>query len=153
PMQKVRADEERKRTFRAVYHLADKRFAQLATPDLPDVRTRPNASRALGISNVPYRRLVSWDGSYDDYYVVNVADGTRQKILDKEKFGATLSPGGNFVLYFDSDDDNWYAVRTGDGVKVNLTRTLGVKFQNETWDSPSHPSPYGQAGWTEGDRS
>src|SRR5262249_2497202 len=37
--------------------------------------------------------------------------------------------------------------------RVNLTRTLGVKFQNETWDSPSHPSPYGQAGWTEGDRS
>src|SRR5262249_27232276 len=30
PMQKVRAEEERKRTYRAVFHLPDRRFVQLA---------------------------------------------------------------------------------------------------------------------------
>lgn len=153
PMQKIRADEERKQNYRAVFHLADKRFVQLATPDMPDLRTGDNDTRALGVSNVPYQQLISWDGTYDDYYIVKLADGRRQKILDKERFGATMSPGGSYVSYFSADDDNWYAVRTSDGQKVNLTRGLGVKFQSETHDSPSHPNPYGQAGWTEGDKS
>jgi hypothetical protein len=76
-MQKVRADEERKRTFRAVYHLADKKFVQLAAPDMPDVRIGESASTALGVSNVPYRRMISWDGNYDDYYRDTVGAGIR----------------------------------------------------------------------------
>jgi len=153
PMQKVRAEQEKKRTYRAVFHLADKRFAQLATRDMPDVRTSESSSFALGVSNVPYRQLVSWDGNYDDHYLVKLADGSRQKILEKEHFGATVSPGGNYILYFDEDDDNWYTVRVSDGLKSNITKGLGVKFQSETDDRPEHPSPYGQAGWTEGDKS
>jgi dienelactone hydrolase len=153
PMQKVRADQEKKRTYRAVFHLADKRFVQLAARDMPDLRTGDNAARVLGVSNVPYRQLVSWDGNYDDYYLVNLADGARQKILDKERFGATMSPGGAFALFFDADDDNWYAIRMSDGQKTNLTKGLGVRFQSETEDRPEHPSPYGHAGWTEGDKS
>jgi len=153
PMQKVRAEQEKKRTFRAVFHLTDKRFAQLATRDMPDVRTSENSPFALGVSNVPYRQLASWDGNYDDYYLVKLGDGSRQKILEKEHFGATVSPGGNYILYFDEDDDNWYTVRVSDGLKTNITKGLGVKFQSETDDRPEHPSPYGQAGWTEGDKS
>src|SRR5262245_34750855 len=64
-----------------------------------------------------------------------------------------MSPGGSYVLYFEEKDDNWYVVRTSDRQKVNLTAKLGVKFQSETDDRPEHPSPYGQAGWTEGDKS
>jgi dipeptidyl aminopeptidase/acylaminoacyl peptidase len=151
PMQKVRADEERRRNFRAMMTLADKRFTQLATPDMPEVRTNDSA-RALGSSDVPYQQLVSWDGSYDDYYLVTLSDGSRQKILDKANFQASMSPGGNYVLYFEEKDDQWYVVRTSDGTKVNLTGKLGVKFQSETDDRPEHPAPYGQAGWTEGDK-
>src|SRR4029077_10504008 len=60
PMQKVRAEQEQKRTYRAVFHLADKRFAQLATRDMPEVRPGDNTTQALGVSNLPYRQLVSW---------------------------------------------------------------------------------------------
>ncbi len=153
PMQKVRADQEKKRTYRAVFHLSDKRFVQLATRDLPEVRTGESSTQALGVSNVPYRQLVSWDGNYDDYYLVKLADGARQKILQKEHFGATVSPGGNYILYFDEDDDCWYTVRIADGLKTNITNGLATKFQSETDDRPEHPAPYGQAGWTEGDKS
>jgi dipeptidyl aminopeptidase/acylaminoacyl peptidase len=153
PMQKVRAEQELKRTYRAMFDLADKRFVQLATSDMPDVRVNDNATQALGVSNVRYRQLVSWDGNYDDYFLVKLADGSRTKILDKEHFGATVSPGGQFILYFDEDDDNWYTVRVSDGVKTNITRGLGVMFQSETDDRPEHPAPYGQAGWTDGDNA
>ena len=153
PMQKVRADEARRRNFRAMITLADKHFTQLASPDMPDVRTGDSDSRALGISDVPYRQLISWDGSYDDVYLVGLADGTREQILEKANFPASMSPGGNYVLYFEEKDDNWYVVRTSDRQKVNLTARLGVKFQSETDDRPEHPSPYGSAGWTDGDKS
>jgi dipeptidyl aminopeptidase/acylaminoacyl peptidase len=152
PMQKVRAEEERRRNFRAMITVADKRFTQLASPDMPDVRTN-DTPRALGESDVPYRQLMSWDGNYDDYYLVSLADGSRQKILEKAHFQASMSPGGNYVLYFEEKDDNWYVVRTSDGTRVNLTARLGAKFQSETDDRPEHPTPYGQAGWTDGDKS
>jgi dipeptidyl aminopeptidase/acylaminoacyl peptidase len=153
PMQKVRAEDEKKRNFRAMFSIADRKFAQLASTDMPEVRANASPIHALGVSDVPYRQLISWDGNYDDYYLVTLADGSRKKVLDKAHFQASLSPGGNFVLYFDEKDDNWYAIRTGDGQKVNLTAKLGAKFQSETDDRPEHPAPYGFAGWTDGDQS
>jgi dipeptidyl aminopeptidase/acylaminoacyl peptidase len=153
PMQKVRAEEEQKRNFRAEITLADKKFTQLASPDMPDVRTNDSATRALGVSSVPYRQLVSWDGNYDDAYLVKLADGSRQQIVEKARFPPSMSPGANYVLYFNEHDENWYVVRTSDGQKIDLTSKLGVKFQNETDDHPDFASPYGQAGWTEGDKS
>src|SRR5262249_21470637 len=120
---------------------------------MPDVRPNENRDRAIGISDVPYRQLISWDGSYDDYYLVTFADGSRQKILDKARFQASLSPSGHYVLYFDQNDNNWYVVRAADGQKTNLTAKLAVKFQSETDDHPDFPQPYGVAGWTDGDKS
>ena len=44
-------------------------------------------------------------------------------------------------------------MRVSDGLKTNITKGLGVKFQSETDDRPEHPTPYGQAGWTDGDNT
>ncbi len=151
PMQKVRADEERKRSYRAVVNLADRRFTQLATADMPEIQIANDASVGLGASPIPYLPLISWDGSYNDYYAVNVADGSRTRILEKAYFDASLSPGAQYVAYFDARDDNWYTYRIRDGRRVNLTATLGVHFESEDWDEPDQPRPYGLAGWTPGD--
>ncbi len=153
PMQKVRADEERKRSYRAVIALADKSFTQLASPDMPDLRTNGSLVHALGLSDVPYKPLASWDGAYDDAYVVSLTDGARRKVVGKARFQPTMSPGGAYVLYFNHQDNNWYATPTSNGRSVNLTATLGVRFESETDDHPDFPAPYGQAGWTDGDKS
>ncbi|MFL6281246.1 MAG: prolyl oligopeptidase family serine peptidase [Vicinamibacterales bacterium] len=153
PMQKVRADDERKRSFRGVITIADKRFTQLASPDMSEVLTNDSATIALGVSDAPYKQLMSWDGSYDDEYLVSLADGSRKRILEKTNFPATMSPGSNYVLFFDEHDDNWHVIRTSNGQNINLTAKLGVKFQSETDDHPAHPSPYGSAGWTENDKT
>jgi len=49
PMQKVRAEQELKRTYRAVFNLADKHFAQLATKDMPDIRVGNSPTHVLGV--------------------------------------------------------------------------------------------------------
>jgi len=153
PMQKVRADDERKRNFRAMITLADRKFTQLASADMPEVLTNGTCCLALGVSNVPYKQLVSWDGSYDDEYLVSLTDGSRKRILEKANFSGSMSPSANYVLFFSERDDNWHVIRTSDGQNINLTAKLGVKFQSETDDHPAHPSPYGSGGWTEGDKS
>jgi dipeptidyl aminopeptidase/acylaminoacyl peptidase len=153
PMQKVRAEEEKKRNYRAVVHLKDKRLVALASGDMPEVTVNDNPVVALGSSDVPYRQLVSWDASHNDYYAVTLQDGSRKKIVEKSRFGATLSPGGSYVLSFNADDSHWYAVRVSDGVRTNLTGKLGVRFEDESTDTPEPARAYGTAGWTSGDRS
>jgi len=153
PMQKVRADEEKKRNFRAVVYLTDKRLVPLASEDMPDVTVVEESPVALGASDLPYRQLVSWDAGHSDYYAVTLQDGARKKLLEKARFGASLSPGGGYVLNFNADDSQWYTVRVSDGVKTNLTGKLGVRFDDESNDTPEPARSYGSAGWTSGDRS
>jgi dipeptidyl aminopeptidase/acylaminoacyl peptidase len=155
PMQKVQADDEKKRSLMCVMHLGpkEKKFVQLATADLPDIALSEDAKVALGSSDLPYRQLVSWDQGYKDIYVVDVGTGAKKKVLEKSAYGASLSPGGNYLLYFNDEDDNWYTYRISDGKTSNVTATIKVPLVDETHDSPNEPQPYGAAGWTDGDRS
>lgn len=75
------------------------------------------------------------------------------KVVEKSQFGSTLSPGANFLLYFDEVARNWFVYRLNDGRKINLTEKLKVSFQDETWDTPGEARPYGVAGWTDEDKS
>jgi dipeptidyl aminopeptidase/acylaminoacyl peptidase len=151
PMQKVRAEDEKKRTYRAVVHLADRKFVQLADQDMPELTVSDDGARALGSSNVQYHQLVSWDSDYNDYSLVNLRDGTKQKILEKAYFDARLSPGAGYVFYFDDREHDWLSYRVSDGRRTNLTEKLGVALEDEDWDTPNQPQPHGTGGWTTGD--
>jgi hypothetical protein len=50
PMQKVRAQQERSRSYRAVYHIAEKKFVQLADPTMPGVNPSDPATTTAGLS-------------------------------------------------------------------------------------------------------
>lgn len=153
PMQQVRATQERNRNFRAVVHLADRRFVQLATADLPNVTPGTDPNRAIGTNDLPYQQEISWDTTYTDVSLVDLKSGTRRKLL--EHFGGTptLSPGGGYVLYFDGPQGDWFTYRIADGSKTNLTERLPVKFYDEGHDTPSLPGSLGAGGWTDGDKT
>jgi dipeptidyl aminopeptidase/acylaminoacyl peptidase len=152
PMQRVRAEQERQRSYRAVVHLAGKTFVQLATPALPTVNPADDATRALGSSDLPYRIEVSWDQSYNDHFVVDLKTGQPKKFLEHWPGGVTLSPGGKYALFFDERAGHWFTYRIADGVRTNLTAKLPVKFQQDN-DVPDLPGPYGTGGWTATDAS
>ena len=69
-------------SFRAVVHLADKRFVQLATPEFPTVNPGDDANRAIGTSDLPYQQEMSWDASYSDVALVDLKTGQRQQVLE-----------------------------------------------------------------------
>jgi dipeptidyl aminopeptidase/acylaminoacyl peptidase len=152
PMQRVRAEQERNRNYRAVYHLNDRKFVQLATPDLPTVTPGDDLTQVIGMSDIPYRKELSWDQTYNDIYLLDLRTGKPNRILDHWGGTSSMSPGGKYVLYFDETTGHWFTYRVADGVRANLTEKLNVRFQQVN-DTPSLPGPYGTAGWTANDAS
>jgi dipeptidyl aminopeptidase/acylaminoacyl peptidase len=155
PMQLVQRDEELKRTFKAVVHLADGRVVQLASDDVPTVTlsTDGDADLVLGTSRMPYRQLISWDSpAYDDVYIINAVTGERRLVLEKLQGGqAQLSPGARYISWWDRNELAWYAMGVGGGAPVNLTANVPHPVHNELHDWPYKPNAYGSAGWTEND--
>jgi dipeptidyl aminopeptidase/acylaminoacyl peptidase len=151
PMQKVRAGQERNRSYRAVYHLKEKKFVQLADETMNGLNPADKGSWALGTDDREYRRLVGVDTNYSDVYLVNIMNGTRKPLLKKNQFGVTWSPNGKYGLVFDGKD--WNTISVPDGKLTNLTAKLGVKFWREDHDSPSTAPAYGNGGWVKDDKA
>lgn len=152
PMQKVRAEQERNRSHRAVFHIADGKYVQLGDETMDGINPASDGRWALGTDDRPYRILVGYDDDSNsaDAYIVNTSDGSRKPLLKKHSRGFTWSPGGRYALFYDGKD--WNTVSIPDGKIVNLTRNLGVNFWREDHDSPSTPPSYGAAGWTADDK-
>jgi dipeptidyl aminopeptidase/acylaminoacyl peptidase/uncharacterized membrane protein YgcG len=153
PMQRVRANQDQNRSYRAVYHVGDKRFVQLATADLPDVNPGNDPLRAIGTSSLPYQQEISWDQTYNDIYLVDLKSGARRKVLEHWGANATMSPAGKYLLYFDEENGDWFTYRIADGTRVNITERITTEFWREDHDTPDMPPPYGTAGWTDNDTS
>ena len=150
PMQRIRAEQDRNRSYRAAYLTQEKKFVQLADESMESITPSNDGRYAIGTDNRAYRVTSDYDPGLSDYYLVNTSDGSRKLILSKKRGGALLSPGAKYVLYFDGKDWNSYSI--ADGRTVNLTASLGVPFFDEDNDTPSTPGSYGFAGWTKDDR-
>ncbi len=153
--QKVGADAEKKRGFWAVYHVRDRRVVALGSLDLPVIAFDENgdAPIAVGLSNLAYRPLASWDAGYSDVFLVSLNDNKRTPVLTKQRVTPALSPGGRYLLYWSDADRAWWTVRVRDNKRVCLTAKLAVRFDDEENDSPEPAAPYGAAGWTKDDAS
>lgn len=149
PIQKVRAEQERNKSYRAVYHVAEKTFVQLADETMENISPANDGRFAIGTDNRQFRAMADHDPGYADYYLVNTLTGARKLIAAKQRSGVSLSPNAKYAIYFDGKDWNSYSV--GDGKVVNLTRGLTVSFFDEENDTPSVPGSYGVAGWTKDD--
>lgn len=153
--QLVQRRQDQRRTFDAVYHIADDRFVQLADHDMENVTIpdRNNARYALGSQNRHYLYRSQWEGFpvLSDLFRVDVHTGERELLATAAKVSSTLSPQGRYMAWYDYTDQNWHAMDMQTMAVTNLTGHLDVLFYNELHDSPSDPGPYGVEGWTEND--
>ncbi len=151
PQQKKMAKRVRENAYESVYFIRSKKFVQLADENLPDVKMSPTGKICYANNIWPYTKLVSYDGSYYDVYVVNPKNGER-KLIKKKLYGrARVSPGAKYVYWF--ENGNWFCYNIKTGKTANLTKDLGVHFDREDWDTPNPPRSYGIAGWTDNDKS
>jgi dipeptidyl aminopeptidase/acylaminoacyl peptidase len=152
PIQKARLAQERNRSYRAVYHIAEKRFLQLADPTMTAVTPSDDGRWSIGTDDRRYRAMSDFDSSYSDYYLVDNSTGDRKLLLEKVRGGGpgggamSWSPDGKYVLYF--RDRQWHTLSIPAGTDTNLTARLGVNVYNEEHDTPGPAAGYGNAGWT-----
>ena len=152
PMQLVQADDERKRSYAAVVHLDGGAVVQLGTTDVPTVRfaADADAAHALGVTDRPYRQLLSWDGRYQDLYSIDLLTG-RQRLLAKKvgRFArASISPAGTYATWWNGSDRHWKVARLDGGAPMTASAEVPHPAWNELDDRPHDPPPYGSAGWT-----
>ncbi|MBX9869788.1 MAG: prolyl oligopeptidase family serine peptidase [Burkholderiaceae bacterium] len=152
-VQKVKAEKDKQKHFLAVLHTADLRFVQLATPSMPQVLVNDNAQFAMGVSDLPYRQLLSWDSLYYDVFAVDLQHGQARALAQKLRFPPSLSPAGKYVLAFDAGSGQWLTWRTADGSKAVLSAKLKTQFADLSRDTPEPREAYGYAGWTADDAS
>jgi len=150
--QKVEADDDRKKTYLGVFHLAAQRYVQLGLPNMADVEVNDNPAFALGHDARPYLASRSWDDFYDDEFMVSLQTGAKRLAARRQRENCELSPAGKYTLCYDRFARAWYTVRTADGRKTYLTRALKVAFYDELDDHPAPPPPYGGGGWLAGDK-
>ena len=136
--------------YTSVVHLGRKaNWVQLADKTMPEVRIAHNSKRVLGYNNEPYQKEITWDGSYTDWYLVDVNSGDRTSLLTRYGSWPELSPSGQQVVWY--ADKHWHLHTVATNKTQNLTEALDVPFYNEDHDYPSEVPGYGVAGWTKGD--
>ncbi|HKJ79089.1 MAG TPA: hypothetical protein VKA10_06120, partial [Prolixibacteraceae bacterium] len=155
PEQKLKAEDEKKRTYLAVYHIDLNRFIQLADLNIKNVSTiqKGNADIGLGYDASPYERSASWTGKkMRDYYLVDFESGIKRKVVDRQSY-VRLSPYGKYIIWYNFADSSYYSKSTDINrpENISLTKIIPVNFYNEQNDVPTDPGPYGIAGWSEND--
>lgn len=149
PIQRIRAELERNKSYRATYLVKEKKFVQLADESMETISPSDDGRFAVGSDNRAYRITNDYDPGLTDSYLVTTADGTRKLVGQRQRFGVSLSPGARYAIYFDGKDWNSYSI--ADGRSLNLTKNLSAHFFNEENDEPATPPSYGVAGWTRND--
>ncbi len=151
PMQKVRAGQERTRSFRAVYIVPQHKLVQLGDAELSEITPNENGRYALGSDDREYRAAVEYGERAADSFLVDTETGKRTLLGKKQSGNVTWSPDGKYAVSFDGE--NWNAIAVPSGKTVNLTAKLPAKFWTEENDTPGTPRPYGLAGWSKDGKS
>jgi dipeptidyl aminopeptidase/acylaminoacyl peptidase len=154
--QLVMLNQLRRRNFQAVYHIRQGTMVQLADEDMPAVSLDPefNAARAMGQATAPYMIERQWTGGNPrDIYAVDLAGGQRRLVATRAEANASISPGGNFIIWYDTGTLSWKVYSMQQEITVDVSAGIPYPVYNEDNDLPMFARPHGLAGWTSGDEA
>ena len=147
-------EQERKRTYLAVLHIDARTIRQLGSPSVPTVilANEGNAVTALGLSDVPYRRMTSWENTgSNDVYLIDVHTGAATRVMEKRKGTAGISPAGRYISWYDQTSRHWFTMDVVTRATVQVTKGITVPLYSELHDMPDDPPAHGILGWSAND--
>src|SRR5438034_10132144 len=69
PIQKIRAEQERNKSYRAVYAIRDQKFVQLADETMETLSPSNDGRYAIGSDNRKYRVISDYEPGLTDHYL------------------------------------------------------------------------------------
>ncbi|MBX3117522.1 MAG: prolyl oligopeptidase family serine peptidase [Fimbriimonadaceae bacterium] len=151
PLQQSLAGQAQSKTLRSTWNVSNGEFKQLETDELISVNPIGDGRFAIITDPKPYRSAVKPGGlTYADYYVWDLQDGTKTKIVEKRQFGVSPSRKGNYVMYY--QQKNWWLYDCAAKKSTNVTRNIKTRWDDVDYDGPQQETP-AAAGvmWMEGE--
>jgi len=153
--QLVNLKREQNRSYLAVtYPRQGRSVIPLADEQLRDTRLTKDADNIYVLATTDEGRRIEtqWrTGAFQDIYAVSTIDGSRKKVAEQVRGRVSISPSGNYIIWFNREDGNWYSHDIQAGKTAHLNADLPVSFADEDNDVPDDPDDYGIAGWSEDD--
>ena len=154
PQQLKMLEQEKRRSYLAVYHLSQGRMTQLADLELPTVvmAGEGDAERFPGYTDKPYRLESQWRGrTYRDVSSVDVNDGTRTPVAKGLNGMPQSSPQGRYLWWYDANTKHYHT--WADGKTHRISGRVPTPLYEEDFDMPDDPGPYGAVKWLENDEA
>jgi dipeptidyl aminopeptidase/acylaminoacyl peptidase len=149
PVQMVRAQQERNRTFTAAVLLAERKVVPLADARMDRVQITKDGAWAIGQDDKNY--ISDWKPSMSDIYRVSTTTGERTPVLEAQERTLGLSPDGKYFLYW--KDKQVWSYDIAANRHVNITAKAPVSFVNAEEDHFGEKPAYGIAGYTSDGKS
>lgn len=152
PMQLVNLKRDQSRNYTALINLQGNRnIMPLSDETYNRISLTGDADNewAMATSDKGYRIESQWEGGMrSDIYAISTVSG-RNKLVTKSNSGySSLAPNGDYIIYFNRSNGNWYSYNIASEKTVQLNEGLQVSFVDEENDVPAAPGPYGIAGWS-----
>lgn len=155
PQQLKQLENEKKRTYLAVFHPKTGKTLQLADDLIKKTSTgyKGNGRYLLGFHEESYQIESSWkDANYRDVYLIDSETGDRELLLQKHDGPVSLSTSQKYLAWYNKNDSLWYTMNLKNRRPVKHTAGDSIAFYDSMHDVPSVPGPEGYAGWTSNDR-
>ncbi|MFW6101237.1 MAG: prolyl oligopeptidase family serine peptidase [Bacteroidota bacterium] len=148
-------EQDLKKSYLAVHHTDQDKTVQLEKEEFTGIKliNDGDADKVLAWSNLPYSVRKMWEGypSHHDFYLVEIQTGEANMFKEECRATPDVSPGGNYVYWYQAADTSWITYDVESGKKFTITEPGTIQCANELHDVPSLASPYGTAGWLKDD--
>ena len=149
PVQMVRAQQDRNRTFIATVLLAQKKVVPLADDRMDRVQITHDGAWGIGQDDKNY--VDDWKPQLSDFYRVNTTSGERTPVLKGQERSLGLSPDGKYLLYW--KDKQVWSYDIAANKHVAITQSAPVSFVNAENDYVGEKPAYGVSGFTKDGKS
>ena len=149
PVQMVRAQQERNRTYVATALLAPRKIVPLADQRMQTVQLTRDGDWGIGRDDKDY--IHDWKPQLADFYRVNTGTGERTPVLKGQERAMGLSPDGNYWLYW--KEKHVWAYDIAKHTHSNITAKAPVSFVNLEEDHVGEKPAYGVTGYTKDGKS
>jgi dipeptidyl aminopeptidase/acylaminoacyl peptidase len=158
PQQLKNLQKELKRSYLAIIRPEDptSKQVQLGSKAIPEVFVAENkdARYVLALTDTGARVQSQWEGDTKQQAIlIDTKSGNKRLINQGVKASYRISPDGQYVIWFNFADQQWYSYQIMTGAKTNLTKSIGTKMGDELNDVPNYAQNYGLAGWTKDDKA